>query len=476
MARSCIRCGLKLEEGVTVCPVCGTDITADSELLRAIRARRRATSRRRGLLIALSLLLAVSVLGAMAIGVDPQLLSPAEDPRPPILRPDGASSALDPDPTPEQKWDDHLYLNLRNTGSCEKLVGQVEITFVFVHEPQYPWTAKEKDEAQERLEAEIAALLTEAARFDVELTINATFGELYLSAAADHEDSYSWQTLYAVEQGYESLAEMQKAIDDRSNVASAPMVFLCNYVGRSYANPGAISLAVESMVLYYTEDFRHELFHLYGAEDYYFPALVEEAASLYLPESIMNDGNVTDDLTAYAIGWRDVLSDNAVAFLETTSTLTRVELENATEEEQFTGTGTRVYDNGDRYTGDLVFGVPHGKGTYTFSDGSVYTGEFEGGLFHGYGVFTDVTYGFRYEGGFSNDLFHGEGKLIFDDGEYYVGGFRNDQFHGKGTYAFANGDVYTGEFKDGLFHGQGTYTYADGTVERGTWSEDEFLG
>ena len=55
--------------------------------------------------------------------------------------------------------------------------------------------------------------------------------------------------------------------------------------------------------------------------------------------------------------------------------------------------GTKEYENGDLYKGELKDGEPHGQGTYTFEGGTVYEGQWKNGVEHGYG------------------------KIIYDDGE-----------------------------------------------------------
>ncbi len=424
--------------------------------------------------------------------------------------------------SPEGYWSNHLFVSSRNGGICKNLVGQVELFFVFVNDPESQWTAEEKAQATEFLTAEVNDLEKEAEKFDTELEIEPQYHTLQLKAAADHYYTLPWLTQYANEQGYDSLAELQEQQDSLFQETSSPVVFLFDYPGRSYAMSGTFPGDEEYAVLFELDAFRHELFHLYGAEDYYFHPDTESSAALYLPWSIMNDGSATDDLTAYCIGWLDTLTPQAVKFLEATASLTYSDLENARVEDQITGVGTIEYDGGGVYTGELEFGVPQGKGKYTFPDGSTYEGDFEDGYFHGYGVWTDVELGYRYEGEFVYDLFQGKGFLTFDDGETYegefqsgeyhgqgslvypsgdsyvgefkegnyhgqgtftyadgstyVGQFKNGRFHGQGTYTDADGSVYVGQFKSNLFHGQGTMTYPDGTVESGTWFEDEFVG
>ncbi len=83
------------------------------------------------------------------------------------------------------------------------------------------------------------------------------------------------------------------------------------------------------------------------------------------------------------------------------------------------------YDNGDKYVGDVVNGLPHGQGTYTRSNGDKYVGEWKDGLPDGHG--TDTS----------------------SDGRKYVGEFKDGKKHGQGIYAFPYGYQYIGELRDG---------------------------
>lgn len=107
-----------------------------------------------------------------------------------------------------------------------------------------------------------------------------------------------------------------------------------------------------------------------------------------------------------------------------------------------------------------------GKGTYIFPNGDKYVGSFEEGYRHGKGVFT-WTNGARYKGDFIKDQMEGKGSIVSPDGDKYVGEFRKNKKNGKGTYTWANGDKYVGEFKDQKYHGKGKLTYSDGKTEEG---------
>ncbi len=480
MAKKCIYCGMVLTDDPEVCPICGTPVGAKAKDLSPAFAELNGEKR-------LKLLWTLIICGFLILVAGVFLWSKL-------------SASEETTVSPEEKYADHLFLDTRGVGVCKKLIGKVELFFVFVDDPQSDWTPEEKTSATEQLNAEIAALEKEALNFGVTLEIHPYYTSLKLASSADHGEIHVWEHLYARQNGYDSLAIMQRDRALSSSPSSAPVVFLFNYTGRSYAYSDTRPDQPEVAVLFEMEAFRHELFHLYGAKDFYYHQLTESSAKKYLPGSIMNDGNGIDDLTAYTIGWMETLTENAAAFLEATAKITYEDLILAQTGDQFTGVGSFEYGDGSLYVGDLVFGVPHGEGKVTSPDGSVYEGSMEGGYPHGEGKFTDVTNGYCYEGEFNYGALHGEGTLTYDDGTVYIGSFKDSSFHGygeytntlegfhykgyfseglfhgEGTLTYNNGDQYVGEFRDGKPHGQGTYTYADGGKYEGGFINGKFDG
>jgi hypothetical protein len=82
----------------------------------------------------------------------------------------------------------------------------------------------------------------------------------------------------------------------------------------------------------------------------------------------------------------------------------------------------------------------------------------------------------RYEGDFLNDMFHGKGTFYFANGNVYVGDWVMNKREGFGIFYFANGDRYEGEFKNNKFNGKGTYLFAKSGIKRtGVWLNDKLL-
>jgi hypothetical protein len=107
------------------------------------------------------------------------------------------------------------------------------------------------------------------------------------------------------------------------------------------------------------------------------------------------------------------------------------------QEYGYSGLGTYISENGDKYVGEWKKGKQDGHGTLTFKDskGSPdggYVGEWKNGKFHGNGTYTlKENYG-SYDGEFKNGLYDGQGTYIFDwKQRCYKGEFKNGQWHGQ---------------------------------------------
>jgi len=350
--------------------------------------------------------------------------------------------------------ENHLLLQDKDGGNCERLQGKVCVFLVFVSDSESTRDASAREKAEARLREEMLRMNGLARENAVDLTLYYGEWDLTVDAEVEAFTADTWTAPVAAAMGFGSLHQMQLALERDWAVASAPVVFVVNKAGRAAAYSHHSAEGAEFLTLYSSDlsPFCHELLHLYGAKDLYFPAEVSAAAAAYFPDSIMATGKRVDELTAYTVGWRDTLTDQAKAFLRDTAHLTREDFDRAMQEEQFTGFGTKVYANGDKYVGYLEYGVPAGEGEYFFAAGTVYRGSFENGTFHGQGVMT------------------------WTNGDVYEGAFLRGARTGQGVYRWHNGDVYEGGFLEGKLHGQGRYVYASGAERSGVWSYGVYQG
>lgn len=374
-------------------------------------------------------------------------------------------------------YKDNHYLSSMDGGYCENMVDSMVVYFLFVNDPTDGWTQAEVSEAEAALLDELRTLLGEAESYGVDLQINYVFDSVNISTEFNR-NSDAWKTEALRQAGWSHNLQDQRVMEEFYEASNVPVVFLVDEPGRSFANFYYYGNGFESVTICqkdYTA-LRHEMCHVFGARDMYFPQETVDAAEMYLPNGIMYGdcrGEV-DPLTAFVIGWTDELSNEAIAFLQATNSLTEEYIEQAKQQDQLTGYGTRYFEGG-YYEGDMVEGVFHGEGTCYWDDGYVYTGTWVNGVREGYGVMTG-TDGYRYEGYWKNNQPHGTGELVLASGDTYTGSFADGKIHGKGTYTWTNGIEYSGDWVNGKREGKGTITWPDGSYYTGDFQNDKFHG
>lgn len=352
---------------------------------------------------------------------------------------------------------DHVFLNARAAGISSKLVGDVRVIVIFVTNPSSSWTYEEMTEVQTGHEAMTAEILAEAASYGVSLNLSMEYHLATVDMELPDDDTDAWADTALASVGLPPSTTASADLEAEYGVDEAPILFYLNHSGRAYALPYQHGDHSEYAFFFNADEgavrYRHELYHLFGAKDFYYPAEVTSAAENYFPNSTMlvSEEAVTDDLTAYLIGWTDTPSDSALAFLNDTAHLTAEYMAEQNDHETFTGYVTDYADADGTYTGYLDFGVPHGFGSKVWNDGRSYEGDWDYGTFHGEGTYT------------------------WPNGNSYTGEFTNGRLNGEGTLIWYNGDTFTGEWVEGQRTGYGTYTWADGSTRSGYWENDEFI-
>jgi len=383
-----------------------------------------------------------------------------------------------PDTDILSEFADNHYLSAMGDGYCETMTGELVVFFLFVSDPTDGWTAAELAEAEAALLDELRHLLGEAQTYGVTLNIRYVTDSVTISQEYDR-NSDNWREEAMKQAGIGAGYNDQRELEKYYEADDVPVVFVVDEPGRSFATSYYSGKGFESLVIL-EKDYsalRHEMCHLFGAKDMYFPTETVEAAKAYLPNGIMYGdcrGDV-DALTAFVIGWTQELSDEAIAFLRATNDLTEEYIQQAKDQDQLTGFGTRYYDDGSYYTGYLVGGVRHGEGSYYWVDGSIFTGTWVNGVRCGYGEMTRSD-GSGYKGYWEDDQYSGTGTAWYVGGDTYTGDFLQGDRHGQGTYTWTDGTVYTGAWANGERVGQGTMWYSDGYVYTGEWLDGERHG
>lgn len=116
----------------------------------------------------------------------------------------------------------------------------------------------------------------------------------------------------------------------------------------------------------------------------------------------------------------------------------------------FNGNITWTSKDGN-YSGQVKWGVRHGKGTLVTPDGTQYIGNWVNG---------DITEGklirprgAEYEGTFYDGK-KVRGTITMPDGTKYTGNFRNDELDGNVVIAYKSGEIIEGEYSHGRENGE----------------------
>ena len=219
---------------------------------------------------------------------------------------------------------EHFALRSRNVGPCRQLLGNVTILVVFVNTPQHPWTEKKKQEVYKISDSSVGFMRKNAKAYKANVNFSLGYLEFNVSSEASFEGTNDWyQEIIRNVYGETSIAQVYDRYRHDLGVDEAPMIFMFNSWDRSYTICG---WSEEYCVIFcdtkmHNNYLTHELYHLYGAIDYYDynNEGVAKVANRLFPKNVMAcTGNNMDDLTAYILGWTDKLSKKANQFLQAT--------------------------------------------------------------------------------------------------------------------------------------------------------------
>lgn len=373
----------------------------------------------------------------------------------------------------------HLFYDRRGKGKSVEMTGDVRVICIYVSDGESEWTEEEIESTFREQNNSLEALEAQAENYGAELDITLDYYEYRTDEVLNRAAYLRWANTVFKGLGFADMNQVNDQLRETLGCDETAVVFCFDKEERSFAMSAGYSEGSEFAVVYgkTADALPHEVCHLFGAYDYYFPDVIEEAAKKYLEGSVMLGGenSTVDCLTAYLIGWTDEVYPDAIAFLSETSHLTKAEYDAEHKNETYTGYVENRVGDGYVYTGELKNGVIHGTGKITFDNGTSYDGSWDNGKMHGKGKLTWAD-GTSYTGDFLYNELTGQGELRYVDGDVYIGSFVDGVREGYGEYFWTSGDRYAGEWSDGIRHGYGVYTKANGQVTEGKWINGVYVG
>ncbi len=203
----------------------------------------------------------------------------------------------------------------KNSGPCGEFKGNVCFCFVFVSTPMHRWNKKKINKFFSAYYEARDAILEEAKRYDVPLSIESGYFNFKIWKRYHLDDEWLRYLLKKkFKQNEANLCELYHFYAKEYHYDSTPFIFVFNFKGRAYAQQsigGPDSYCGEKVVLfskgnidYDAYTIFHEVLHLYGAIDFYYPESIRKITEQYFDESIMlNPSPVVDPVSAYLIGW-----------------------------------------------------------------------------------------------------------------------------------------------------------------------------
>ena len=219
-------------------------------------------------------------------------------------------------------YENHAFFREINKGPCRRMRGNVFVEMVFVEDQVNTWTKEEIDAFFPVYKKAVKGLCKSAQAAGVELSFTTVISRHRWNGKMDPNRFYA-DTLpqlkmdYYRSLGYGSAEQYIAERKRKYRGDEVAMFFVLERSFRAYACNGQ---DVEFCVMTNENDehaVAHELLHLFGAADLYYPYHVYGLTKEYFPESIMCtvSGMEVDPVTRYLVGWDRKLSPKAEEYL-----------------------------------------------------------------------------------------------------------------------------------------------------------------
>lgn len=348
----------------------------------------------------------------------------------------------------------HCLLSRMNIGTLKKLRGKLLFVNVYVSDNEYKWTNGEIEEKSQKL-FDIFDYLKKCIN-EENVFFEYYVSSYYLNINYPFERTSCEKWLKDFANGFDclNLKNVHDKMYLKYDVDQVAFLFITKRPSLCYAISAKESFYdfCEFAVLY-GENYNsviHEILHLFGAADLYFPKEISDVAKEMFPKSIMFNStyNKIDDFTKYVVGIHEKPSSLAKTFIDRTKNINCEYIENSIKGQWQDGFRRVTYAGGMVYEGNFKNGMREGMGKVYYTDGSIYEGEFKNNKIEGFGKLFFAN-GALYEGEFKNNKRSGIGKLIYPNKVIYEGEFKDNEYNGQGKLTYPSGKTYEGEFKNG---------------------------
>ncbi len=223
-------------------------------------------------------------------------------------------------PTTKPKGvDSQFFMNTKYRGDCKALTGKVLLNFYMVSDGDCIWTDQAIDEFKQATNDALHLMNLDAQRFGIDLEVTCDYVPISMPEQMIRNEYLKFIPKILQSLGYEDKNTVSPTLAAKHGPDSAAVIFCFNRDERSFALPTSNEHGFEYCVLYGAkEDFRHEVYHLYGARDLYTPDHIDTISARFFPDSVMrvSGGMVVDPLTAFLLGWSNRMDDRVKDFLE----------------------------------------------------------------------------------------------------------------------------------------------------------------
>ena len=128
----------------------------------------------------------------------------------------------------------NAYLNLRGVGACDKLLGKVHVTVIFVEDDRSIWTEEEKENFQEECENTFKRIESDAKAYGKNLSMESDYRNTKVMFPYTYSDYSTWADSVLSSLDMSAYADANLSLEREFSSDEAVIMFALNFSGRSF--------------------------------------------------------------------------------------------------------------------------------------------------------------------------------------------------------------------------------------------------